>query len=391
MANLGLIQCLRLIGPRLRESQMNRREFLASGCAAGLAAGTADAAESAFADPAPPVLMKLGDQTAPTDDTHLAYLARYSVRNICGYPQIDGQGIEGDRLYATVDELKRMIDMAARYGISIDCTAPPFLTSSYIDNEKHPAILLAESPERDRDIEQLQTFIRNCAQAGIPAVKYNMSLLGVLRTGRVPGRGDALDHQWRLSEAHPPAPLTRAGAVDADRFWERITYFLERVIPVANEYKIRMACHPQDPGVPPDGYQGVNRVLGTVDGLKRFITIQESPYHGLNFCQGTISEDLDDPGKEIFDVIRYFGVRRKIFNVHFRNIRGHRNDFIEVYPDEGDVDFVKAIRVYREVGYPYMLMPDHVPLAHDDPDSLQSFAFCYGYIRGLLQSLSETA
>ena len=66
--------------------------------------------------------MKLGDQTAPTNDTHLKYLARYGVRNICGYPQI-----EGDRLYATVDELKRMIDMAAKYGISIDCTAPPFL------------------------------------------------------------------------------------------------------------------------------------------------------------------------------------------------------------------------------------------------------------------------
>jgi mannonate dehydratase len=366
---------------------MNRREFLVSGCSAGVAAAAAaDSPPAAAAPEAPPVRMKLGDQTAPTSDVHLAYLARYSVRNICGYPQI-----EGDRLYATVDELKRMIDLAAKYGISIDCTAPPFLESSFIDTEKHPAIMLAESPERDRDIEQLQTFIRNCAQAGIPSIKYNMSILGVLRTGWVPGRGDALDHQWRLADAHPSTPLTRAGVVDADRFWERITYFLDRVIPVANEYKIRMACHPQDPGVPPQGYQGVNRVLGTVDGLKRFIAIQESPYHGLNFCQGTISEDLENPGAEIFDVIRYFGTRKKIFNVHFRNIRGHRNDFIEVYPDEGDVDFVRALRVYREVGYEYMLMPDHVPVAHNDPDSLQSFAYCYGYIRGLLQSLSEAA
>ncbi|HEX4030137.1 MAG TPA: mannonate dehydratase [Terracidiphilus sp.] len=370
---------------------MNRRQFLTTSSAAGLAAASvassrpAAAASTAQAS-ALPVLMKLGDQSAPTNDTHLAYLARYSVRHVCGYPQIDG-----DRLYATVDELKRMMDMAAKYGIAIDCLAPPFLASSYIDTEKHPAIMLAESPERDRDIEQMQTMIKNCAQAGIPAIKYNMSILGVLRIGRVPGRGDALYHQWKLSEAKPKTPLTRAGVVNADRFWERITYFLDRVIPVANEYKIRMACHPQDPGVPPEGYQGVNRVLGTIDGLKKFITIQESPYHGLNFCQGTISEDLENPGVEIFDVIRYFGTRKKIFNVHFRNIRGHRNDFIEVYPDEGDVDFVKAIKVYREVGYPYMLMPDHVPLAHDDPGSLQSFAFCYGYIRGLLQSLRESA
>jgi mannonate dehydratase len=216
-----------------------------------------------------------------------------------------------------------------------------------------------------------------------------MSILGVLRTGRTPGRGDAMYSTWKLADAHPETPVTKAGHVDADAFWERITYFLDRVIPVANEYKIRMACHPQDPGVPPEGYQGVNRVLGTVDGLKKFITIQESPYHGLNFCQGTISEDLGNPGVEIFDVIRYFGTRKKIFNVHFRNIRGHRNDFTEVFPDEGDIDFVKAIKVYKEIGYEYMLMPDHVPLAVNDPGSLQSFAYCYGYIRGLLQSVSE--
>jgi len=366
---------------------MNRRQFLAAGGAAGVLAATTPPASATDTQTVPtPARMKLGDQTRPTNDVHLQYLARYSVRHICGYPDI-----QGDRLYATVDELKRMTDTAAKYNISVDCIAPPFLASSFIDTEKHPAIMLAESPERDRDIEQFQTYIRNCAIAGIPSIKYNMSILGVLRTGRIKGRGDSLDHYWDLAKTTPPEPLTKAGVVDADQFWERITYFLDRVIPVANEYKIRMACHPQDPGVPPSGYMGVNRVLGTVDGLKKFITIQESPYHGLNFCQGTVSENLENPSVEIYDVIRYFGTRKKIFNVHFRNIRGHRNNFVEVFPDEGDIDFVKAIRVYKEIGYEYMLMPDHVPLALADKDSLQSFAFCYGYIRGLIQFVNSTA
>src|ERR1019366_1307353 len=148
---------------------------------------------------------------------------------------------------------KSMRDLAEKNGISVDCLAPPFLASSHIDREKHGAIMLAQSPERDRDIESMQTLIRNCAQAGIPSIKYNMSILGVLRTGRTPGRGDALYHAWKLAEAHPETPLTKAGHVDADSFWERIAYFLDRVIPVANEHKIRMACHPQDPGVPPEG------------------------------------------------------------------------------------------------------------------------------------------
>jgi len=90
-------------------------------------------------------------------------------------------------------------------------------------------------------------------------------------------------------------------------------------------------------------------------------------------------------------VIRYFGSRQKIFNVHFRNIRGHRNDFVEVYPDEGDINFVKAIQVYKEISYPYMLMPDHVPVAPNDPSGLQSFAYCYGYIRALIQAVDQIA
>ena len=362
---------------------MNRRQFVSSSAAA--AALAPQAAQRTASAAAKPVLMKLGCQSAPTNETHLKYFARYGVRNICGYPSVPQ-----DRLYATVDELKAMRDLAEKNKISIDCIAPPFLASSHIDRERHPAIMLAQSPERDRDIEQLQTMIKNCAAAGIPSIKYNMSILGVVRSeGRTQGRGDAMLSTWKLAETKPRTPLTKAGVVKADAFWERITYFLEHVIPVANEYKIRMACHPHDPGMPPEGYQGVDRVLGTVDGLKKFVSIKESPYHGLNFCQGTVSEMLADPGKEIADVIRYFGTRKKIFNVHFRNIRGHRNDFVETFPDEGDVDFVKIIRVYRDVGYPYLLMPDHVPQAPGDQGGLQSFAFCYGYIRALLQTLEH--
>ena len=316
---------------------MNRRQFVSS---AGVAAG-GSAFEKLSAAPGQPVLMKLGCQSAPSNEKHFQYFARYGVRNICGYPEIaDG------RIYATREELTRLRGLAEKYGISVDCVAPPFLTSSHIDSEKHPAIMLAQSPERDRDIESFQNMIRNSAAAGIPSIKYNMSMLGVLRIARTPGRGDATYSTWKLKDARPNPPLTRAGHVDADAAWERITYFLERVVPVASEYRIRIACHPHDPGVPPEGYQGVARVLGTVDGLKKFLAIQESPYHGLNFCQGTVAEMLQNPGQEIFDVIRYFGSRQKIFNVHFRNIRGHRDEFTEVFPDEGDVDFVKAIQVY---------------------------------------------
>ncbi len=363
---------------------MNRRTFFQSTAAASALA--APAASQNTARGGKPARMKLGCQSSPTDDKRLQFFKRHSVNNICGYPK----GRSADGPY-TLEDLQRVKGLCEKHKVSLDLIAPPFLASSHVDRTARPAIMLASSPERDKDIAEIQQLIRDCARAGIPAIKYNMSILGVLRTERTPGRGGSSYSTWRVKEAKPATPHTRAGVVKADQFWERITYFLDRVIPVANEYKIRMACHPHDPGVPPEGYQGVDRVLGTIDGLKKFISIRESPFHGLNFCQGTVSEMLRDPGKEIFDVIRYFGSRKKIFNVHFRNIKGRRDDFQEVYPDEGDINFVEAMRVYKEIDYEYMMMPDHVPQHPDDPCGDQAFAFAYGYIRALLQAVDRIA
>jgi hypothetical protein len=71
-------------------------------------------------------------------------------------------------------------------------------------------------------------------------------------------------------------------------------------------------------------------------------------------AQGTVAEILDDPAREIFDVIRWFGERGKIFNVHFRNIKGRKLDFTEAFPDKGDIDMPRALAAYRDVGYSYM-------------------------------------
>ena len=381
---------------------MDRRKFFSttSAGAAALAAsqiGSADAAPKhhamtgACASAAlPPLKARLGHQmNGKLNEANCSWAARYGLDGICASPNLT----DPERLYPTVDELNAMQDMAHKYKLNVEVIDSILLTSSNVDREKHPAIVLGQSPERDHDIEAVQTTIKNCAAAGIRTLKYNMSILGVVRSGTVPGRGDTQYNKWNYQEALAQnKPQTRAGNVSESEFWDRIEYFLARVVPVANEYKVRIACHPQDPGMPPEGYLGIHNVLGTPDGLKKFVMMHESPYHGLNFCQGTISEDLYHPNEEIGDVIRWFGSRKKIFNVHFRNIRGHRDDFIaEMFPDEGDVDFVKALKAYREVGYEDLLMPDHAPhVMGSGPEAQwgdrENFAFEFGYIRGLIQA-----
>ena len=98
---------------------------------------------------------------------------------------------------------------------------------------------------------------------------------------------------------------------------------------------------------------------------------------------------LEKPREEIHDVIRWFGSRGKIFNVHFRNIRGGLLKFHETFPDDGDVNMPKALRTYREAGYEGMVMPDHVPVIEGDLDRYKAYSFCFGYVQALLQMLRE--
>ncbi|HEY4077197.1 MAG TPA: mannonate dehydratase [Rhizomicrobium sp.] len=388
---------------------LDRRGFLASS-GASLGAGavlgasvTTGAARPASGGSGKPVLMKLGTQE-PSSEANFIRFQRYGIKNVCGWYKIGEQG----RRYPTVDELRTVTALGEKYGISID------MTDCDIGRGDRSALMLGKSPERDREIEDFQTTIKNCAAAGIPAIKYYLSILPILRLNEVPGRGDTLYNRWNYADAVAGKGktlvlgqqeagagrenTTRAGHVDADTFWERISYVLERIVPVANEYKVRLAQHPHDPGLPPQGFLGVPNVLGTVEGLKRFVSMQDSPYHGLNFCQGTICEMLDDPAKQVFDVIRWFGQRKKIFNVHFRNIKGRRGDFVaECFPDDGDIDLPATVQVYREVGYDGMLMPDHIPrMAPMGRDARtlkeaedESFVFAYGYIRGLIQTAAR--
>jgi mannonate dehydratase len=329
--------------------------------------------------------LKVGTQHGSSDEI-LAVLAALGVNHVCS-------ALPSARLdeHWSVDGLTKLRERVESFGIHLDM-APLPLSSHYITQAEYPNIMLGKSPQRDREIDDIRQMIRNASRAGIPALKYNMSILGVVRTEPTTGRGRARYSTFSYAKARQQPPLTEAGPVPPEVYWERITYFLDRVVPVAEEHQVRLACHPHDPGMPPDrGYRGVHTVLGSVEGLKRFVEIHSSPYHGLNFCQGTVSEMLPDPGKEIFDVIRYFGRRRKIFNVHFRNIQGRFLDFRETFIDDGDVDMLEALRVYQEVGYDGMLMPDHVPQVAGDAGGAQAFAYTFGYIKALIRALEGGA
>ena len=330
--------------------------------------------------------MHVGLQMGDLSDDNLKFAKQIGVDNIvtAGIRDLIPEG----RGYWTAEDLLRQRESVESFGIRIDVMALP-LNALYITKAENPNIMLG-APERDREIEDICECIRAAGKAGIPALKYNLTVLGVVTTGRTVGRGGVSYRQFDYEKVKD-APFTEAGRMDADTMWERISYFVERVIPVAEEYRVRMACHQHDPGVPAGtGIRGIDRVLGSVDGVKKFIDLADSDYHGLNFCQGTVSEMCKDPGTEIFDIIRYFGERKKIFMVHFRNIRGGFLNFEEVYIDEGDVDMWEAMKVYKEIGYDGPLCPDHVPGSEQDsPWGHRQRAYTAGYIKAHIKAANN--
>ena len=323
--------------------------------------------------------MYIGTQNGVRDDDDYRVLAQLGVRHVNDNPPGNPHGWSRD-------DLQRHRDKLDGFGLVLDMVQLP-LASVPIERSHSPDILAA-GPDRDRQIDSICRLIENIAAAGIPAAKYNLNIIGIPRTPAHPGRGGSRNAAFDWSKADQDAPPTAVGVLDEDENWERIDYFLERVVPVAEANRVRLACHPHDPYTPP-GYRGVTRVLGTVDGLKRFVGMRESPYHGLNFCQGTVGEMLDNPREEIDEVIRWFGTRGKLFNIHFRNIRGGKLNFYETFPDEGDMDMWQSMKTYAEIGYKYMVMPDHVPtIAGRDPEGV-AFSFCYGYLAAQLEILDK--
>ncbi|WP_421827458.1 mannonate dehydratase [Larkinella sp.] len=368
---------------------MKRKSFIKVMAASSVGAAAFGAEQARAEVKAAPkkVLMKVGCQSGGTTVENLEFKARHGVFNLDGGSPVTIPGKGWD-----LDDSMKKREACEKYGISLDAYHYP-LTSAGIDKVQYPNIMLGKSPERDREIEILQQMIQVAGKTGIKVLNYNTTILPVLRTGRYtdPKRGNADYSVWNYEEAlKQNHPKTIAGDVTIEQMFERITYLLDRILPVAKEYKVKLANHIADPPTPV-GYRGITRWNSpdVFKGIQRFAKLYDSEYHGFNFCIGSIAEGLKDPKTEIMPIIKWVGERNQIFNVHLRNIKGGWNNFQEVYPDNGDMNFLHVVRALRDVGFSGMVMPDHVPHHHDPASTPQAFSFAYGYIKGLLQAVSD--
>ena len=303
---------------------------------------------------------------------NLEYNLRHGVRHLTARVRERSQDGGWD-----LDELKRMRDNCDKHGVIMEAIR---MEDDYIR--------LRNESERDRMIATIQENIRKASSVGVQVITYHWRVIPIRRNRRVPGRGGVEYNGFKLEEDWKTLPVEEAGRVDSEEYWARITQFLEHIIPVAQECDVKMGCHPYDPPGLPFGYQGADNwdSPSVFDAIKRYESIVDSPYNGFQLCLGTTAEGLADPSREVLPIVEYLARRGKLHDIHMRNIRGGLHDFSEVFPDEGEMDFLEIIRILRDHQYPGALCPDHMPTHPDDPDKLQAFAFGFGYIKALIQA-----
>lgn len=238
------------------------------------------------------------------------------------------------------------------------------------------------SPGRDEDIEKYCRAIEAAGKAGIPMICYNFMPVGWVRTRTdIPTRGGALTSgfDYETARNYPP---TKYGEVTADQMWDNLTYFLKRVVPVAEKAGVKMALHPDDPPLTP--LRGIARILVNADAFRRVLRIVESPANGMAFCQANFKLMGEDVGK----LIREFGRRKKIFFVHFRDVRGTARHFEETFHDDGSANMVALLKLYHEVGFDGPIRPDHAPTMEGESNATPGYAmlgkiFAIGYMKGI--------
>lgn len=247
-------------------------------------------------------------------------------------------------------------------------------------------------PTRDQQIENYQKTIRHMGQAGISLLGYHWMPNGVWRTPHATGRGGVqvtafdtaqIDTSPLVAGIRHLDGFTEIEPLSAEKMWENYAYFLQAVLPVAEEAGVRLALHPDDPPVPELG--GVARLFHNAEGFQKAMeTVAPSHNHGLDFCMGCFSE----MGPGVIEAIDYFGKRGKIFYVHFRDVQGCMPVFQECFLGEGNVNVVEAMCTLKRVGFTGFIIDDHVPRMIDDSDwNHRGHSHATGYILGLLEAI----
>ena len=258
-------------------------------------------------------------------------------------------------------------------------------------NPANPVNPVGKKESREEALAHYRELLESMGRLGIHLLCYNFMVgKGWARTGVRDGRGGAKATYFSLSQSKAidgnRLPSTAELKLTADQVWANYAYFIKSVMPTAEKWGIRMGLHPDDPCLPSLG--GYARIFGSVEAYDRAYALYPSPSNAVTFCQANFKL----MGANLEVAARHFGDR--IAFIHVRDVEGTKEDFTELFHDQGTTDQFALMRVYRELGLDVPVRGDHVPeMAYDrqlTPEGTPGYftlgrLFANGYLQALLK------
>ena len=270
-------------------------------------------------------------------------------------------------------------------------------------------------PTRDRLIDRYCASVRAMGDLRIPVLCYNfMPVFDWMRTDlvrRLPDGSTALAYDDRALDAIdlsrgtgelPGWAATYTGSelqallaayrtVDAERLWDHLGYFLERVVPAAAQAGVRLALHPDDP---PWSIFGLPRIITDAAALERLVKLVDDPANGVTFCTGSLGAL---PENDLPAMIRRLGRMGRIHFAHCRNVRvtGERQFHETAHPSAyGSVDLFEVLRALKDVAFTGPMRPDHGRMIWGETGrpgyGLYDRALGITYLQGLWEAIARS-
>ncbi|MDP0498308.1 MAG: mannonate dehydratase [Verrucomicrobiota bacterium JB024] len=302
-----------------------------------------------------------------------------------------GWGRAGDPdVLWTYDDFDRLKRAAAAEGLDL------YAIENF--DPAHWYDVLLGGPRRAAQLDGLKHMIRDMGRAGISVMGYNFSLAGVSARIRGPfARGQAEAVGMNGPEYTPIPrgmvwnmvydPSAQDGTMppcSSDELWERLSYFLEEILPVAEEHGVRLALHPDDP--PLETVRGTPRLVWQPQLYQKLIELNPSPANALEYCVGTLAEMRDG---DIYTATECYAGQNRIAYVHLRNVRGKVPCYSETFIDEGEVNVPRILRILYEQNFDGVIIPDHAPQMSCAAPWHAGMAFAMGYLKAELDRLDR--
>ncbi|WP_299577455.1 mannonate dehydratase [uncultured Sunxiuqinia sp.] len=285
----------------------------------------------------------------------------------------------------SVEELSKIKQEINKHGMELEA----------IENfdPAHWYDVLLDGPKKQEQIEGLKQLIRNVGAAGIPVFGYNFSLAGV--SSRVMGefaRGGAVSVAMEKEDDTPipngmvwnmvydqDAPPGVMPPATPEQLWSRVQFFLDELLPVAEEAGVRLAAHPDDPPLP--FLRKTPRLVHQPELYQKLIDLNPSPANTLEFCLGSVAEMT---GGDVYEATDKYSKQGRISYIHFRNVVGKVPNYKEVFIDEGDIDMLMILRILKANNFDGVLIPDHTPQMSCDAPWHSGMAYAMGYMKAAI-------